>query len=114
MNERHAKNEFREIRVESPQGASMSALINGDGGWLMYLRHPGDAGFSSRNAAYAGPADAEIEYRLENGQVDAYPASWTYPLADVMRALAHFREQGGPPGLILWHDDSGEGASPHE
>ena len=51
----------------------MVALINGEFGWLMYLRYDGDAGFSSRNPSYQGPSDAMIEYFLSNGQLDEYP-----------------------------------------
>ena len=58
------------IRSPDPEGPILCALINGDLGWLMYLRQEGDSGFSSRNPDYDGPADAQIEYRLDNGQHD--------------------------------------------
>ena len=40
-----------------------------DIGWARYSC--GDAGFSSRNADYRGKADALLEYRLSNGQLDS-------------------------------------------
>jgi hypothetical protein len=43
----------------------------------------GDPGFSSRNLDYTGPADRVIEYRLDNGQVDEYPAFWALPVGEV-------------------------------
>jgi hypothetical protein len=97
--------QFREICVSLDQGGpSLLALLNGDLGWLMYLRHDdGDPGFSSRNPAFetsdVAPSDRVfvsrfrgalvpvIRYRLSNGQVDEYPASWALPARDVMRAL---------------------------
>jgi hypothetical protein len=100
---------FREIWLESSSGASLGALINGEIGWLTYMRHDGDAGFSSRNPGYVGPADQMIEYRLNNGQVDEYPQAWAYPVEVVERALEHFRQTGTPPTFIHWHNDSGDG-----
>ena len=84
---------------------SMCALINGERGWLMFLRHPGDPGFSSRNPDYDGPADAVIEYRLDNGQGDEYPASWAYPVAIVRHALDYFRRNNKRPPFITWDAD---------
>lgn len=104
------QSQFREVWVESPDGKTMCALISGECGWLMYLREEGDAGFSSRNPDYHGPADAMIEYRLNNGQHDLYPASWAYPLGVIERALQFFSERKAPPPFILWHNDAGDGA----
>ena len=75
----------------------------------MYLREPGDAGFSSRNPDYTGPSEACIEYMLSNGQVDSYPAAWAYPIATVMHAIEYFKLEGSPPPFIDWHNDSGDG-----
>jgi hypothetical protein len=98
------RDRFQEIWVRAGE-KSMCAMINGDRGWLMYLGRPGDSGFSSRNAAYDGPADALIEYYLDNGQRDVYPASWAYPISDVKRALAYFRREKKRPRFITWHRD---------
>lgn len=102
--------QYREVWLESPDGQSLCALINGGQGWLMYLRENGDAGFSSRNPNYNGPADATIEYRLNNGQHDEYPASWALPVTEIERALSYFRKEHKPPCFIHWHNDSGDGA----
>lgn len=96
---------FDERYLESPDGQSLSAFINGDRGWLMYLRESGDSGFSSRNPDYDGPADAEIEYELSNGQHDWYPASWALPIADVRRALDYFQREHRQPPSVVWHED---------
>jgi hypothetical protein len=100
---------FRELRVETEDGAALYALVSGDVGWLMYLRMEGDAGFSSRNPDYAGPADAVLQDRLDNGQVDEYPASWALPVAALKKAMHHFLRTGEPAPWIAWHNDSGDG-----
>jgi hypothetical protein len=100
---------FREIWLESADGQLLCVLINGDVGWMMYLREATDAGFSSRNPDYDGPADAMVEYRLCNGQHNAYPRAWAYPIQVVERAMGYFRERGAPPPFITWHNDSGDG-----
>ena len=104
-----APSPFRELWIEAPDGQALCALFNGDVGWLMYLREPGDAGFSSRNPDYVGPADALVEYRLSNGQADEYPRSRAYPVEVIERALEHFRREHTPPPFIAWHNDSGDG-----
>ncbi|WP_315115747.1 hypothetical protein [uncultured Clostridium sp.] len=63
---------------------ALCALINGEYGWLMYLREEGDAGFSSRNPDYKGTEDATIEY---------------------------FKKYHKPPKFVVWHNDSGDGVS---
>jgi hypothetical protein len=116
---------FREICVSiPPEGPSLSALMNGNIGWLIYLRHgDGDTGFSSRNpmfddshATEGGPAFVSrfdgalvpvIEYQLSNGQVDEYPASWALPEKEILRALEYFIEHaGGRAPFVHWHDDA--------
>lgn len=81
------------------------ALINGERGWLMYLGEPGDSGYSSRNPAHDGPAEATIEYYLSNGQRDEYPASWAVPVEDIHRALEYFRRTGERAPFVAWHRD---------
>jgi hypothetical protein len=120
-----ASEQFREISLYvEPPGPSLIALLNGNIGWLMYLRHgDGDPGFSSRNSSFAsvgnatdtriftGRFDGEgvplIQYQLSNGQVDEYPASWALPESEIVRALVYFVEHSGArPPFIHWHDDS--------
>lgn len=98
--------EFAEVWVETEDGQMMCALINGDRGWLMYLRESGDGGFSSRNPTYDGPPEAMMEFLLNNGQMDEYPLAWTLPIQEVQRALGYFKTERKPPPFITWHDDS--------
>lgn len=87
----------------------MCALINGDIGWLMYIRNNGDPGFSSRNPDYRGLEEATIEYVLSNGQRDECPASWGLPYPIIIHALEYFRREGKPPPFVKWNNDSGDG-----
>lgn len=100
---------YREIWVETDDGQSLCALINGGWGWLLYLRENGDAGFSSRNPEYTGPEDAMLDYRLENGQGDEYPLAWALPVERVKEAVDYFRREQKPPPFVVWHNDSGDG-----
>jgi hypothetical protein len=122
-----ASEQFRDISLNSDQGGpALFAMLNGNVGWLMYLRHDdGDTGFRSHNAEFEGsdPAPgspafvsrfngelvAVIEYRLSNGQVDQYPASWALPEQEIMRALEYFVVyQGGRAPFVRWHGDADE------
>jgi hypothetical protein len=102
---RFAKEEFREIWLNVPYFPALSVLANKNGGWLMYLREAGDAGLGSRNPAYRGNDGELAVYRLGNGQVDQYPASWALSEADIFEALAYFVEHKCRPPFIAWHDD---------
>lgn len=103
---------FENIWSESPDGRALCALIAGEVGWLMYVPEPGDAGFRSHNPDYVGSLDATIDYVLNNGQRDSYPASWALPLPIVERAIAQFRATGRAAPFIDWIDESGEGRAP--
>jgi len=78
----------------------------------MYRRNENDPGYSSRNLEYAGPLEKNIEYILENGQLDHYPAAWAYPTSTIMQAIEYFKSEGRPPSFISWHNDSGDGQEP--
>src|SRR5437667_361649 len=59
------RTQFSEVWMQHAAGwPAIGALINGEAAWLMYVRHEGDAGFSTRNPQYAGPEKAIIEYYL--------------------------------------------------
>jgi hypothetical protein len=106
---------FAEIHVSHDQFPSLSALLNGGVGWLMYLRYDGDAGFSSRNPGFSGSPTEVIKYELSNGQLDEYPASWAYPRNEVLAALEFFARHRRVPESIRWWNDSGDGKiSPNE
>lgn len=102
---RDDRSPYREIWERKADGRALCALVHGDVGWLMWLREPGDSGYSSRNPEYDGPEDATIDFLLSNGQRDEYPASWALPLATVERALEHFRETGARAPFVKWHAD---------
>jgi Immunity protein Imm1 len=95
---------------EDESGAALSALVNGDRGWLMCLSGDDeDMGLSSRDPTYAGPPDATMEFLLSIGQMDTYPVAWTLPTETVLRALEYYFEHGERPPWITWHDDTAPG-----
>jgi len=106
------KKKYKEIWIynESDEQA-LCALINGEYGWLMYLREEGDAGFSSRNPDYKGMEGATMEFFLNNGQCDEYPLSWVLPIDKVNSAIEYFRKYHKPPKFVVWHNDSDDGVS---
>ena len=104
-----ARKEHMEVWTYSADGQSLCALLSGDVGWLMYLRENGDTGFSTRNPNYRGPNDTIIEYRLENGQTDTYPAAWALPVTELQKAVAYFITNAKPAPWLVWHNDSGDG-----
>jgi len=103
---------YKEIWVnsieESEDDQSMMGLINGDLGWLMYLREEGDSGLSSRNPDYAGTdEDGEtMDFLFSNGELDSYPRSYVLPVEQVMKALKYFEKHHELPKFITWHDDA--------
>ena len=101
---------FLELWVHKADGQALCALINDQRGWLMYLREDGDAGFSSRDPEGRDSANAMIEYVLDNGQHDSYPASWALPVSEIERAFEFFILNSQPADWILWHNDSQDGA----
>lgn len=101
------RSQFLEVWLQHTAGwPAMAALINGEAAWLMYVRHEGDAGFSTRDPQYAGPKKAVIEYYLSSGQRDEYPASWNITTAEAIRGLEFFFEEEGMAPWLQWNDDS--------
>ena len=94
---------YKEIWLRGSNGAHLCALINGDRGWLMYLRSSGDSGFSSRNPNEESIAG--VEYRLSNGQRDVYPQNCTYGVEVLADAMRSFLVDGERPPEIEWHED---------
>ena len=99
-----APGRFKEIWLDSENGSKLCALVAGEIGWLIYLRFDGDPGFSTRNPEQ--PSQSGIEFRLNNGQVDYYPESWTYPVTTLARAMESYLADGELPKEVDWHNDS--------
>jgi immunity protein Imm1 of predicted polymorphic toxin system len=104
--EQARRTQFAEIWMQhAANWPAICALINGEAAWLMYVRFEGDAGFSTRNPKYSGPAKAVIEYYLANGQRDVYPASWNITTAEALRALEYFFVEEAMAPWLQWHED---------
>jgi len=99
--------QFSEVWMQHPAGwPAIGALINGQAAWLTFVRHEGDAGFSTRNLQYTGPQKAMIEYYLSNGQRDEYPVAWNITTAEALRALEFFLEEEDMAPWLTWQDES--------
>lgn len=97
--------EFIELYLNQINGAALCVLVNRDNAFLMFLPDEGSSGFTSRNSDYSGPEDAQIEFRLGNGQRDEYPAQWCVSTQDAIEALNYFLENGQMSPSISWHPD---------
>jgi len=99
--------QFSEVWLQHTDGwPAMGALINGEAAWLTYVRHEGDAGFSTRNPQFVGSHKLMIEYYLSNGQRDEYPAAWNITIAEALHALEHFLEEETMAPWLTWQDES--------
>ena len=78
---------------------SLAALVNGDIGWVTLFRFPGDEGIWTCDPE---GNDDEVPFRLANGQLDHYPEKYTVPLADVVKAFAHFFDTGDALPELKW------------
>lgn len=86
-------------------GKAVSLLKSGDRAMLVFFRATGDPGLTSR--AGDGPHDHSLRFRLANGQVDEYPASWTVTFEEGLRVLEHFATHLAPAPFVRWNDEAG-------
>lgn len=93
------------VRFEHDDGMILTGAVYGEGAFLLYQQDENDAGWSSRNPTYAGPAGAVLPLLLENGQRDDIPACWVIPLHEAIRAAEYFFSSGERAPWVCWHDD---------
>jgi hypothetical protein len=92
-----------ELWLNTNHGPMICMLRNEANAFLMYLRAPGDAGFTSRGSQERSGTAA---FRLRNGQEDEYPLSWCVDRGECYKALVHFfSNNGDKPDSIVWHTD---------
>jgi Immunity protein Imm1 len=97
---------FAEVWLQpASRWPTICALINGEAALMMFLRWDGDAGFSTRNANYAGPAKGVVEYYLSNGQREEFPASWNITTSEALRAIEYFLAEEKMAPWLLWHEE---------
>ena len=94
------------LRFEHDNGMILTGAVYGDGAFLLYQLNENDAGWSSRNPTYEGPADAVFPLLLENGQRDDIPACWVIPLHEAIRAAKYFFSTGEKAPYIHWHHET--------
>jgi hypothetical protein len=73
---------------------------------LVYFRYSGDPGFTSRDPTYSGSKDAMLDFRLSNGQIDEYPAYWTVPIENALRALEYAFVHRARAPWVSWNDET--------
>ena len=102
---------FDRLQLTSPleawlsiaDGPSLCMLREANHAFLMYLRAPGDNGFTSRGS---DASRSEYSFTLANGQVDHYPASWCVELELCIKALTYFCvNHGARAPWVNWHED---------
>jgi len=103
-----------EVWVDLDPFPALCALFSGEHAVLMVVRYSGDPGFTSRNPAYRGRAEATFSYTLSNGQVDEFPAAWAYSRQQAMEVIEEFAATRRVPESVSWFNDSGDGAAPND
>jgi hypothetical protein len=98
------QNPYNEIWLTGHGTTSLTILTNGQSAFLMFLRHEGDSGFSSRNPT-SPSSDTTISFKLANGQVDQYPADWVVPLTSAWQAAIDYFKTGKMSKEIIWEED---------
>lgn len=86
------RGQYSEIWLSADSGEQLCALLNGEIGWLLYLRFAGDPGYSSRNPAVS--SGELMTFCLSNGECDEFPRAWTYPMDTLRVAMASFLTDG--------------------
>lgn len=91
-----------EIWLDAPSGSTLAALMNPDGGFLLF-RAAGDEDWvhclNQDRSHFVG----ETDFRLANGQVDSYPRAWTFDRTVLIEAIRGFVETaGGKSDLVGW------------
>jgi hypothetical protein len=96
---------FRELSL-SHKGdkASMTVLMNGLEGFLLYMASDDDAGFTSRNPIKNSPTNSK-QFRLTNGQMDQYPDDWVVAQHAIEEACVFFCNSKAMLPTMMWHDD---------
>jgi hypothetical protein len=97
----------QEVWLFSPSGPSLCMLRNQDRALLMFLREPGDAGFTSRSEIPV-TGDSSTQFMLANGQLEEYPTAWTISTERAREALEHFLQTEERSPSVVWNDDEAE------
>jgi len=112
-----SKEKYLDVWVGHLKGSSLTALINGERGWLLWINEKYPAGFGSRNPHYTGLLEAKIESRegtfpaacSEGIKKDEYPANWAIPRGEIALALHYFCKTGERTPDVHWHNQESAG-----
>lgn len=98
--------QFGEVWLSGHGDSSLCLLKTSDRALLMFLRDPGDVGFTSRADDAFSTCTSDLEFELSNGQRDSHPAAWTVPFTAAAQALEFYFTNGERAVHIRWHDDN--------
>jgi hypothetical protein len=93
----------QEFWLTSPGGARLCMLRSAGRALLLFLRGDADGGFSSR-AGGEVVGEPMVQFRLANGQRDAYPASWTVSAERAREAIEYFYRTSAMAPFLAWSD----------
>ena len=92
---------YKEIWLAKGLEPSLCALLNGNRGWLTYMR-TAENGLRSMDSNFPGDHGSVLQYRLSNGQIDEYPASWALEESVILSALEYFLDRAEPAPFVTW------------
>lgn len=91
-----------ELELAQDETAAVIAAIDGDKA-MIAARLPGtETFFTAVNPTYTGPADAQAQICLANGQIDNVPANWIVPREEAVRTVEQVFISGQLPGWLMW------------
>jgi hypothetical protein len=94
------------MALADQDGPSLTLLKSSDRCMLMYLEHPEDSGFTSRNLKTTEKNEQRLlDFYLSNGQKDQYPYSWTVSIEAGLDALDFFLKTKGRSPKVAWNKD---------
>lgn len=95
--------DYYEVIIDGKGESSLFVLANDSSALFMYLRFPGDSGFSSRNPS--GDASKLQEFRLSNGQVDEKPETQLIEKGKIKDVILTYNDSGELHDSVDWFED---------
>ena len=71
----------------------------------MYTKCEGDSGLCTKSLEYDFENKKEIEFQLDNGQIDLYPERWIIDDNTIRKVLVEFCNTGSKDSFVEWIED---------
>ena len=91
---------YVELWLERDDRRLLCMLKSGERALLLFMEEPGAVGRTSRSDD--GVLPSTLSFRLDNGQIDEYPAAWTIPVNVALEALRYFCDTGELAPFVRW------------